>query len=112
MGAERCNNCMAVGVGQGVCPRCGYDNRRQNGEHQLPAGTVLNGQYIVGRVLGQGGFGITYKAWDSFLETPVAIKEYFPTSFVTRTCAQSHEVRSYGGDAEARFEHNKRRFQR
>ena len=112
MGAERCNNCMAVGVGQGVCPRCGYDNRRQNGEHQLPAGTVLNGQYIVGRVLGQGGFGITYKGWDSFLETPVAIKEYFPTSFVTRTCAQSHEVRSYGGDAEARFEHNKRRFQR
>ena len=112
MGVERCSNCMAVGVGQGICPRCGYDNGKQNGTHQLPAGTVLNGQYFIGRVLGQGGFGITYRAWDSFLEIPVAIKEYFPTSFVNRTCAQSHEVRSYGGDAEARFEHNKRRFQK
>ena len=112
MGTERCSNCMAVGVGLEVCPHCGYDNRTRNGEHQLPAGTVLNGQYVVGRVLGQGGFGITYKGWDSFLEIPVAIKEYFPTSFVTRICTQSHEVRSYGGDAEARFEHNKRRFQR
>ena len=112
MSVERCGNCMAVDVGQGVCPHCGYDNSARNGEHQLPAGTVLNGQYIVGRVLGQGGFGITYKGWDSFLEIPVAIKEYFPTSCVNRTCTQSHVVKSYGGDTEARFEHNKKRFQK
>ncbi|MDQ3398769.1 MAG: serine/threonine protein kinase, partial [Deinococcota bacterium] len=45
----------------------------------LPPGTKLaNGRYSVGKVLGQGGFGITYKGADLSLNRPVAIKEFFP----------------------------------
>ena len=47
------------------CPHCGFDPRRVTGiEYALPMGTILAGKYLVGRVLGQGGFGITYVGWD------------------------------------------------
>ena len=74
---RRCHSCMAkMGNGR-FCERCGYDQQTQNAPHQLPAGTVLKGQYLIGKVLGQGGFGITYLGWDTTLDTPVAIKEYY-----------------------------------
>ena len=45
----------------------------------LAKGTRLNnGNYAVGEVLGQGGFGITYKGGDLNLRRYVAIKEFFP----------------------------------
>jgi serine/threonine protein kinase len=49
----------------------------------LPAGHRLH-WYVLERVLGQGGFGITYLAHDSNLDRPVAIKEYLPTEIARR----------------------------
>ena len=67
------------------CPHCGFDPRRVTGiEYALPMGTILAGKYLVGRVLGQGGFGITYVGWDIALERKVAIKEYYPSGQVSR----------------------------
>lgn len=51
----------------------------------LPEGTVLAGQYIVDKVLGQGGFGITYAATDHKTGAKVAVKEFFPDAMATRT---------------------------
>ena len=51
----------------------------------LPAGAVLAGQYIIEKVLGQGGFGITYEAVDHKTSAKVAVKEFFPDAMATRT---------------------------
>ena len=63
--------------------------------HHFPPGTLLKDRYLVGRVLGEGGFGITYLGLDTRLERKVAIKEYFPTSFVRRETSLSLEVTCY-----------------
>src|SRR5262245_26562014 len=49
----------------------------------LPAGARV-GKYEIAAVLGQGSFGITYRARDTQLDRDVAIKEYMPTSFAVR----------------------------
>lgn len=60
-------------------------------ENHLPAGTLLNhGVYRIEKVLGQGGFGITYLAIDLSLERRVAIKEFFPKEFCNRDQTTSH----------------------
>ena len=51
--------------------------------HALPAGRRV-GEYEIVRVLGAGGFGITYLAFDHHLDGPVALKEYFPAGFAVR----------------------------
>jgi len=50
----------------------------------LPVGTELVGDYRIGRVLGAGGFGITYLAQEIALGRSVTIKEYFPSDFASR----------------------------
>jgi serine/threonine protein kinase len=49
----------------------------------LPVGTLL-GDYRLDAVIGHGGFGITYRAFDSQLAKVVAIKEYLPVEFAVR----------------------------
>ena len=61
----------------------------------LPAGTVLDRRFRVDEILGSGGFGITYLAYDLGLQAPVAIKEYFPAQFATREVSLSISVRSH-----------------
>ena len=97
---------------QFVCEHCGNDAARNNLPHQLPMGTVLREQYLIGRVLGQGGFGITYLGWDLNLDMPIAVKEYYPNSFVSRDCTQSLTVASTGGEGGAFFESARERFLR
>jgi signal recognition particle receptor subunit beta len=49
----------------------------------LDAGCMVQ-EYRLEQVLGTGTFGITYKAWDTYLDVPVAIKEFFPRHLVQR----------------------------
>ncbi len=82
----------------GVCPYCGYDPAKDEGEYPLalPHGSVLAGQYITGRVLGQGGFGITYAAYDVRLTQKVAIKEFMPQGMAFRVTG-SPQMTAYSG---------------
>ena len=49
----------------------------------LPVGSRV-AEFEITRVVGQGGFGVVYEAWDPTLERVVAVKEYLPTSLSTR----------------------------
>ena len=77
----------------GECPHCGFDIARYASQsHHLPPETILHGRYLVGRVLGEGGFGITYAGYDMVLKIKVAIKEYYPSGIVWRDQAASCTV--------------------
>ena len=82
---------------QPVCPQCGWPEDASNAPHQLRCGTMLRGQYLVGKVLGQGGFGITYLGYDTYLDMPVAIKEFYPGNLVGRDHNQSSTVTVHTG---------------
>lgn len=112
MNETRCYGCMRPIGDEPICTHCGYDQRTSNEAHRLPAGTVLKEQYLIGRVLGQGGFGITYLGWDLYLDIPVAIKEYYPSGVVMRDSTVTMDVVSCSGDDGARFRNNKERFLR
>ena len=68
-----------------VCPYCGYGPHVEHPANTLPPGTILNGRYLVGKVLGVGGFGATYLAFDMKLEEKCACKEYLPSGMAVRT---------------------------
>ena len=75
-----CLGCMREYEGDyDICPYCGYRQSSEAKEaYHISPGTMLHNRYIIGRVLGFGGFGITYIGFDTKLLHRVAIKEYFP----------------------------------
>ena len=83
---NKCLYCMdgAYDSLTGICPVCHHEKGEENNDHQLPRGSVLGGRYLVGRALGQGGFGITYIGWDIPKSQKIAIKEYFPSGCTAR----------------------------
>ena len=106
-----CGNCFQENMEeQYVCLRCGFDNKTNREKYPLalPAGTILWGRYIVGRVLGQGGFGITYLAQDYQTNELVAIKEFFPDTMATRT--NSTMVAPFTGERGENFAYGKTSF--
>ena len=92
------------------CPCCGFRESQQLKEPQyLSAGIVLQNRYEIGAVVGAGGFGITYAAWDRVLEQRVAIKEYMPGEFSTRAPGETR-VSVYGGEKEEQYKNGRDKF--
>ena len=92
MTVNRCPHCMEeLGELNGnFCPFCGF-NAAQNPQppEALPRESILHGKYLIGDVLGRGGFGITYIGFDLSLESKVAIKEYYPSGSAMRREGES-----------------------
>lgn len=79
-----CENCFEV-VKTSRCPCCGYDpSDSVSSPTLLQPGSVLAEKYTVGGVIGVGGFGVTYLAYDKSEGRRVAIKEYFPRDVAHR----------------------------
>ena len=92
------------------CSSCGKPLDAQNGEHQLPIGTMLENRYYVGAVIRQGGFGITYVGCDTRLEKKIAVKEYYPSGLVTRMSGFSQDITITAGENSPLYEKEKQRF--
>ena len=107
----RCKNCFKIFDNEYArCPFCGYSDGEPPKElYHLYPGTELLGRYIIGEVLGFGGFGITYKAWDKKFETILAIKEYYPSGIVNRNPGES-EVILFTGKKKDIFDNGLVRF--
>jgi serine/threonine protein kinase len=61
------------------------ENNTTNSFRELAAGVMLNGgKYVIERMIGAGGFGITYKARQSGLDRTVAVKEFFMNGYCIR----------------------------
>jgi serine/threonine protein kinase len=106
-----CPNCFRPLGGDTVCGHCSFDiGAMKSPPGALPLFSALNNRYLLGRVLGKGGFGITYVAQDMGTGRICAIKEYIPSEYATRDDSAS-SVYPYP-DQKARyvFEHGKEKF--
>lgn len=59
---------------------------------ELQPGTILHGIYRIEKILGQGGFGITYLAYETTLKRHVAIKEFYPNELCNRDHTTSYVI--------------------
>lgn len=108
-----CINCMKEKASpEGKCEHCGYDPAEDTiPSHHLSPFVILEGKYLVGKSIGEGGFGITYIGMDLNLEMRVAIKEYYPNGCAVRdTSGNSCTVQSYSGEAQTFFETGREKF--
>lgn len=103
-----CLSCLRkIDVSEKGCPFCGFDPDVITDKKLLPAGILLYYRYYVGKVLGEGGFGITYTGYDISEKRPVAIKEYFPANIAQRNICQDNKyaVIPFDGDNGNLYEH-------
>ena len=101
----RCLNCMKeYEESLKACPDCGFVPGTPPKEiYHLHPGVVLAKRYVIGTVVAYGGFGILYRAWDEKLQVMVAVKEYFPSSYVNRNPGEK-DIFIYTSKKKSEFE--------
>ena len=81
-----CESCFAEIEAEGRCPNCGFDKEEYEPDQMvLPMGTKLEDSILIGRVMGKGGFGVTYLGYDLRMNKVIAVKEYFPNGMSYRS---------------------------
>lgn len=112
---KRCMSCMRlINKDEKVCPHCGFQEEYYQVEfYHLPVGqTLQEGRYQIGRVIGEGGFGLTYIGWDGKFSQVVAVKEFYSKEMVSRDNTISHNVRLYKQSDEEKYRHDLERVER
>src|SRR5450755_2113775 len=105
-----CVGCMENDSGLPECPTCGRPfDLPPRSPLQLKPRTLLRDQYLIGRALGDGGFGITYLSWDLGLESRLAIKEYMPNGVAGRSGGETRVI-PYTEQTKQEFEWGLDRF--
>lgn len=108
---DNCQHCFEPKRGNTICPHCGFDSSTiRNYGGVLPPFTVLHGRYLVGRVLGKGGFGVTYIAKDLNYNRICAIKEYLPAEYSTRSGGTKNITPFTDAKAQYVFNHGREKF--
>jgi len=88
-----CMGCMSPLNRHGKCINCDFSLDSYKATPRcLPSGTLLNDRYLVGRVIGEGSFGVTYIGRDLLLGIIIAIKEYFPLSYGSRDVRKEEQT--------------------
>lgn len=107
-----CMNCMAGEINEnGVCAKCGASEYSiKTSSRYLPLRTILRGKYLIGKVIGEGGFGITYLAYDLNLEIRVAVKEFCPRDYAGRDAADGLTIRPYDAESSEFYLSEKDKF--
>ncbi len=106
-----CMGCMREAGNQEICPYCGFSRNgyRQN-SYSLPLETILAGKYLVGRVIGEGGFGITYVGYDLAQKVKIAIKEFYVRELAVRDIHTPSGLAVTASSQGTVFQQEKRKF--
>lgn len=111
---SRCFGCFAEMPAEGgKCPHCGFAlEYYEYKNYILRPGTELKDRYVIGKRLGEGGFGITYLAWDKEMQERVAIKEYYPGGVVSRdvTSVTGNSVQTAADKSKEDFDEGMKRY--
>lgn len=78
--------------------------------YRLKQGTMLENRYRINRVIGEGGFGITYEAVNTKIDMTVAIKEFFCREYIHRNVTESNQIKITYAATQEPFERAKNRF--
>ena len=109
-----CLGCMKIKTrGEKQCPYCGFDAQKyEKNSRWLPLQHILNGKYLLGKVIGEGGFGITYIGWDLNMEVRIAIKEYFPVGLASRELSNRsrYTISALTGEKRSYYSHGLQKF--
>ena len=105
---SRCPACFSPKSGEGPCQGCGFDPKTFSNTSILPPGTVLADRYAIGGLLGRGGFGATYRGYDTRLASLVAVKEYFLVEGISRD--ENHRSLSVSDAAREAFDFGRIKF--
>lgn len=109
-GKRLCKHCFSeLTIENSFCPYCSSEKNTDRYPTALSEGEILAGRYLVGKVLGKGGFGVTYLCYDSRENKKVAVKEYLPDSLSHRNKGET-SVSCYGGEKDEYFKSGAKKF--
>lgn len=79
-----CPGCMNEKLSDGKCPICGYNPEEPANPAYLVPGTILDGRYVIGKVIDSNGEGVTYLGYDTVTSSTVNVREFFPVGLCER----------------------------